>query len=114
MGYHKSKINKGQFGHASKIQEEFEEFTDAYNQGNPVMELLELSDLIGAIEAYTLYHYDIELRDLVKMMEATKSAFIDGERKSIKYKCNRCKSIVNMKLFKCKCNTSPSPWEEVK
>ncbi len=81
MGYHKTYIQKGELGHASKIREEFEEFKDAYDQSNPVMELIELSDLIGAIEAYTLNHYDIELDDLIKMTRATQSAFKDGERK---------------------------------
>jgi hypothetical protein len=82
MGYHKRHINRGCFGHVSKIKEEFEEFQDAYDQNNPIMELLELSDLIGAIEAYALNHYDIELCDLIKMKDATKSAFQDGTRKS--------------------------------
>lgn len=81
MGYHIRKIKKGELGHSSKIREEFEEFEDAYSQDNPVMELLELSDLIGAIEAYTLNHYDIELGDLIKMTRATQSAFRDGDRK---------------------------------
>jgi hypothetical protein len=80
MGYHINNIRKGEFGHFSKINEEFEEFVDAYQQGNPVLELVELSDLIGAIEAYTLDHYDIELRDLIKMKNCTKSAFEEGIR----------------------------------
>lgn len=114
MGYHKIKIQKGELGSASKIKEEYEEFLDAYNQGSPVMELIELSDLLGAIEAYTLNHYDIELIDLWKMMESTKSAFLDGTRKpQQKWKCRRCKSIVDMNKFKCNCIESPSPWEPV-
>lgn len=80
MGYHKNKINKGELGHFSKIKEEFEELSDAYFQSNPVLELCELADLIGAIEAYSLNHYDIELLDLIKMTRATQSAFKDGER----------------------------------
>ena len=81
MGYHKTKIIKGELGHYSKISEEFHEFLDAWKQGNPVLELVELSDLIGAIESYTLNHYDIGLDDLIKMTRATQSAFKDGERK---------------------------------
>jgi hypothetical protein len=81
MGYNIKKIKKGQLGHFSKIQEEFDELSDAYDQGNPVLELVELSDLIGAIEAYTLNHYDIELCDLIKMTRCTQSAFIEGKRK---------------------------------
>lgn len=81
MGYHKAKINKGILGHASKIEEEYEEFLDARNQHNSVMELIELSDLIGAIEAYTTKKHNISLTDLIVMMKATKSAFEDGSRK---------------------------------
>ncbi len=82
MGYHKQKIQKGELGHASKIREEYEEFGDAYEQGNPVMELVELSDLLGAIEAYTIKHFNVDLEDLIKMTRATQSAFKDGGRKS--------------------------------
>lgn len=117
MGYHKTKIAKGVLGHASKIREEYEEFVDAYEQGNPVMELVELSDLIGAIEAYTLSHYDIELADLITMTRATQSAFRDGTRSNEKasevWRCRRCDQIVDMVAFRCGCTTSPSPWEKV-
>lgn len=82
MSYHLRTIEKGIFGHASKIKEEFEEFQDAMDQGNPILELVELSDLIGAIEAYVLGHYDIELDDLIKMKDATNRAFNSGHRVS--------------------------------
>lgn len=80
MSYHIAEIPKGELGHLSKINEEYLEFLDAYNQSNPIMELLELSDLLGAIEAYTLNHYDIELRDIIVMKEATQRAFESGHR----------------------------------
>lgn len=47
MGYHTRKIEKGVVGEASKIREEFEEFMDAVEQNNRVMELVELSDMVG-------------------------------------------------------------------
>lgn len=81
MGYHKNKIQKGELGHFTKIREEYQEFEDAYQQNSPILELIELSDLIGAIEAYAINNYDIYLEDLIQMMESTKSAFIEGERK---------------------------------
>jgi hypothetical protein len=117
MGYHIKKIQKGELGHASKIREEYEEFIDAYEQSNPVMELVELSDLLGAIEAYVINHYDIELDDLIRMKDATKSAFEDGTRSSNylhpRWKCKRCKYEVDMVAFRCNCKTSPSPWEPI-
>jgi hypothetical protein len=81
MGYHLNYIPKGKVGDASKISEEYAEFIDALFQKSPVLELVELTDLIGAIEAYTLAKYNIDLDKLILMTRATQSAFKDGERK---------------------------------
>lgn len=83
MGYHINKIEKGVMGDVSKIREEFEEFMDAVDQGEKIMQLIELSDLIGAIEAYTLKMTggNITLNNLLSMKDLTKSAFEDGSRK---------------------------------
>lgn len=81
MGYHKTNIPKGKIGHISKINEEFFEFKDANMQGNSIMALVELSDLIGAIESYTIAKYNIGLDELITMTRATQSAFKDGTRK---------------------------------
>lgn len=79
MGYHNAVITKGEYGTFSKIQEEYEEARDALTQANPVMVLLELSDLIGAIEGYAAT-FNVTLADLLKMKEATHRAFTDGTR----------------------------------
>jgi NTP pyrophosphatase (non-canonical NTP hydrolase) len=81
MGYHNKIIPKGVLGEFSKIREEFLEAEDAIEQNNKVMILIELSDLLGAIEQYTA-KYNITLEDLIIMKEATKRAFKDGSRKS--------------------------------
>lgn len=80
MGYHNKVIPKGVLGEFSKIREEFLEAEDAIEQDNKVMILIELSDLLGAIEQYTA-KYNITLEDLIIMKEATKRAFKDGSRK---------------------------------
>lgn len=80
MGYHKHKIIKGVLGEFSKIREEFQELQDAVEQGNPVLELCELCDLVGTIEAYAK-KYNVSLDELIKMKDCTKSAFEDGHRK---------------------------------
>ena len=80
MGYHTRKIDKGVLGETSKIREEYEEFVDAVAQGNSVMKLVELSDLIGAIEAYVEKRHNITLNELIIMKNATKSAFEEGDR----------------------------------
>lgn len=80
-GYHKRKIKKGVLGELSKIREEFEELEDALAQNNPVMSLVELSDLVGAIEAYIENNHKITLEQLLNMTKATKRAFQNGDRK---------------------------------
>lgn len=114
MGYHSKKIDKGHLGEISKIKEEYEEFLDAVEQGNSVMKLVELSDLIGAIEAYTLARHNVTLDELIRMKNATKSAFEDGTRSNrTRWKCRRCKHEVDLVAFRCKCTESPSPWEPI-
>ena len=75
MTYHLREIKRGVFGHASKITEEHEEFLEALEQGNPVMALVELTDMIGAIEAYAVQNHAITLDELINMKNATKRAF---------------------------------------
>lgn len=82
MGYHLAEIKKGVYGEISKIQEELDELNDAVNQGNKIMELVELSDIIGAIKGFLKTYYpDFNLTDLIVMMEATERAFNDGSRR---------------------------------
>lgn len=80
MGYHNKEIPKGILGEFSKIQEEFLEAEDAIEQNNSIMLLVELSDLIGAIESYCECKHKITLEDLIRMNKATKKAFNDGTR----------------------------------
>lgn len=79
MSYHLTEIPKGTYGEFSKINEEFLEATDALAQDNPLMVLQELSDMVGAIEAYVA-KYNITLIDLIVMKDATKRAFESGHR----------------------------------
>lgn len=82
MTYHKNKIERGVYGHFSKIKEEFEELEDATQQDNKVLILCELADLIGAMEGYLeTNHPGITISDLIKMKNATKAAFLSGTRK---------------------------------
>ena len=80
MGYHKRKINKGVLGEFSKVQEEIEELQDAHEQDNAILMLCELSDLMGAIEAFTKNKYNLRLTDLISFSNLTKSAFKEGKR----------------------------------
>ena len=80
-GYHVRVIHKGVLGDPSKIIEELEEFRDALDQGAILMALVELSDMIGATEAYLAKHHpSITLDDLRTMSDITKRAFVNGRR----------------------------------
>lgn len=82
MGYHTREIKKGSIGESSKIREELEELEDAEKQDNPVMAILELSDIVGAIDAYLeVNHPSITVEDLITMAMRTKAAFDDGTRR---------------------------------
>lgn len=81
MGYHKTKIPRGEYGELSKIKEELLELMDANAQGAKLMVLCELSDIIGAIDGYVKqYHPSVTLDDLIQMMRLTQDAFKDGTR----------------------------------
>lgn len=79
MGYHKTLITKGMMGESSKIKEEFEEFFDAVEQNDIILQLCELSDLYGAIESY-LETMGLTMEDLKKFSDKTKQAFREGKR----------------------------------
>ena len=80
-GYHINTIPKGEVGEFNKIEEELAELQDAHQQNSKVMELVELSDLLGAIEEY-VKKYNMTLNDLKKFSDITKRAFISGDRKN--------------------------------
>lgn len=80
-GYHLKQIPKGKMGDWSKIEEEYAECLDAKEQGIKVMLLVELADLVGAIDAYVEKHHNISAKDLRKMAKVTKRAFKSGNRK---------------------------------
>lgn len=80
-GYHLNKIPRGELGEASKVLEEVLEFVDANRQGAKIMEMIELSDLQGAVKAYLSKHCpDITMEDLTKMQGITERAFTNGHR----------------------------------
>lgn len=84
MTYHKRQIKKGTYGEISKVTEEYEELLDAVEQDNKVMMLVEVSDLLGAIQEFINVQFKgtLTLTDILKMTEATKKAFESGHRKS--------------------------------
>ena len=81
-GYHKADIVKGEIGEISKIQEELDELKDAVEQGARIMQLCELSDIVGAIQEYVgKHHSGTSMKDLFDMAKLTKKAFAEGVRK---------------------------------
>lgn len=66
---HKRKIEKGNFGEFSKIEEEFQELKDANEQHCKVLEICEICDLIGAIDGYAKKKYNLSIYDIYKFSE---------------------------------------------
>jgi hypothetical protein len=80
-GYHLTEIPKGVIGESSKILEELLELQDAEAQDAKVMALVELSDMIGAVDHYLRRHFpDMTMRDLIAMSDITQRAFRNGRR----------------------------------
>lgn len=57
MQFHKREIPKGKYGEISKIKEEVEEALDSQEQNLRLMTLLELSDIIGAVDGVLNKHF---------------------------------------------------------
>ena len=80
-GYHLATIERGELGEVSKIREELDELVDAVAQDCRIMQLVEASDLIGALEAFiTRHHPGFSLDDLTTMHRITSRAFRNGRR----------------------------------
>lgn len=80
MGYHTREFKKGMYGEFSKVEEEWEELMDAREQKASILELCELSDLLGAMAGYVEKRYSLTLDDLILMSDMTRSAFREGKR----------------------------------
>ncbi len=80
IGYHNTIIQKNKVGTFEKILEEVDELKDAHLAKNKIMELVELSDLLGSIELYIKDNYNMTLNDLDVMNKTTQRAFLNGRR----------------------------------
>lgn len=76
MGFHKVNIIKGVYGELSKIKEELDEAYDALEQGQDLMLLIELSDMIGAIEGVAK-KYGFTIEQLQKFAKLRSQVAID-------------------------------------
>lgn len=80
-GYHITEIPKGSIGSSSKLLEEVLELIDAEKQESKIMALIELSDLVGALNLYLEKNTPgITLFDLEKFSSITRRAFENGHR----------------------------------
>lgn len=80
-GYHLAHIQKGELGELSKVREELDEAFDAQQQQASVMVLVELSDMLGAVQAYLEKHHpSITMDDLMRFSMITQRAFKNGRR----------------------------------
>lgn len=69
MKFHERAIPKGKYGELSKVVEEIEEALDSEERGHRVMLLLELADIIGAIDGMLLKQFpEFTTEDLLKFV----------------------------------------------
>lgn len=82
-GYHLVAIPRGVLGELSKVREELDELEDAMAQGSRIMAAVELSDMVGALQAFMDRHLPgTTIEDLLKFSAITKRAFQNGRRTS--------------------------------
>ncbi len=73
FSFHEKNIKKGVYGEFSKVEEEVEEAKDALQQQNHLMYLIELSDIIGAVEKIA-ENYGLTIHDLIKFSNKVKES----------------------------------------
>jgi len=78
--YHTRHIPKGVYGELSKVFEEADELKDADEQGNPILVLNELADIVGAIDGFVNKYHGMDIEDVIKMMRLNEKAFKSGHR----------------------------------
>lgn len=81
--WHEKKIKKGIFGELSKIEEELEEAKDAEDQNLDVMLLIELSDIVGAVEGVSMKKFNMPIEQLLAFARK-RSEIIISEQKTKK------------------------------
>ena len=78
MKFHKAIIQKGIYGQLSKIKEELDEAYDAESQNQDLMLLIELSDIIGAVEGVSK-KYGFTIEQLIKFAKLRSKVAIEEE-----------------------------------
>ena len=78
MKFHKAIIQKGIYGELSKIKEELDEAFDAESQNQDLMLLIELSDIIGAVEGVSK-KYGFTLEQLIAFAKLRSKVAIEEE-----------------------------------
>ena len=73
FSWHNRPIKKGVYGEFSKVEEEVDEAREALEQNNSLMYLIELSDVIGAIEKVAENH-GLSLQDLINFSRKVKES----------------------------------------
>lgn len=71
--WHTKEIKKGVYGELSKVEEELEEAKDALEQNNTLMYLIELSDIVGAVEGIIEKH-GLSLKELITFSNKVKES----------------------------------------
>lgn len=82
-GYHIKEIQKGQLGEQSKIYEEALELQDAIEQDCRIMQLVEMSDLVGAVEYFAIKHDVLDIENFKNLLNSLTYARVDFDNSEI-------------------------------
>src|ERR1044071_7479732 len=82
-GYHIKEIQKGQLGEQSKIYEEALELQDSIEQDCRIMQLVEMSDLVGAIEYFAIKHDVLDVENFKNLLSSLIYARVDFDNSEI-------------------------------
>lgn len=70
FSFHKRPIApEGVLGEFSKIEEEVDEMREGIEQGDRMLVLIELCDLLGAVDEYAKKQYNLSLAELAQYVE---------------------------------------------
>jgi phosphoribosyl-ATP pyrophosphohydrolase len=82
MGFHRNIITRGIYGELSKVREELEEAEDAIQQGQTLMLLVELADIVGACAGVAAKH-GLSINDLVAFAQLRSKVAMEEEASTL-------------------------------
>lgn len=81
--WHQTQIEKGVYGELSKVAEEIAEIADTYASDQPVMTLIELSDILGAIDGFLVNRTGYGIEENPRVVPWSETGSLDAQLASL-------------------------------